>query len=425
MMKRVVITGLGVVAPNAVGLSDFKDAIFNGKSGIRYIEELEQLNFGCRVGGIPALTDEIKNKYFNELQQKMLQGSGLIYGAIAAKEAWLHAGLDEHPTETDWETGAVFGGGHCGIEVVRDGIYKVDDGNVKRIGSVLVQQTMESAISAYLGGLFGLGNQVSSNSSACSTGTEAILLGLERIRSGQAKRMLVGSCNSSGPYIWAGFDSMRVITRRQNDSPEQASRPMSATASGFVPGSGAGALVIESLESALERGATIYAEILGGHINSGGQRNSGSMTAPNVEGIERCIKAALKNAEIQATDIDAISGHLTSTMGDPGEIAAWTSSLGLKGKDFPYISSLKSMIGHCLSAAGSVESVATVLQLYNGFLHPSLNCEDLHPEIANMIDPSCIPGEGLLLPELKIIAKASFGFGDVNSCVIFRKWDGK
>ena len=183
-MKRVVITGLGVVAPNAVGLSDFKDAIFNGKSGIRYIEELEQLNFGCRVGGIPALTDEIKNKYFNELQQKMLQGSGLIYGAIAAKEAWLHAGLDEHPTETDWETGAVFGGGHCGIEVVRDGIYKVDDGNVKRIGSVLVQQTMESAISAYLGGLFGLGNQVSSNSSACSTGTEAILLGLERIRSG-------------------------------------------------------------------------------------------------------------------------------------------------------------------------------------------------------------------------------------------------
>ena len=425
MMKRVVITGLGVVAPNAVGLSDFKDAIFNGKSGIRYIEELEQLNFGCRVGGIPALTDEIKNKYFNELQQKMLQGSGLIYGAIAAKEAWLHAGLDEHPTETDWETGAVFGGGHCGIEVVRDGIYKVDDGNVKRIGSVLVQQTMESAISAYLGGLFGLGNQVSSNSSACSTGTEAILLGLERIRSGQAKRMLVGSCNSSGPYIWAGFDSMRVITRRQNDSPEQASRPMSATASGFVPGSGAGALVIESLESALERGATIYAEILGGHINSGGQRNSGSMTAPNVEAIERCIKAALKNAEIQATDIDAISGHLTSTMGDPGEIAAWTSSLGLKGKDFPYISSLKSMIGHCLSAAGSVESVATVLQLYNGFLHPSLNCEDLHPEIANMIDPSCIPGEGLLLPELKIIAKASFGFGDVNSCVIFRKWDGK
>jgi 3-oxoacyl-(acyl-carrier-protein) synthase len=235
--------------------------------------------------------------------------------------------------------------------------------------------------------------------------------------------MLVGSCNSSGPYIWAGFDSMRVITRRHNDSPEKASRPLSATASGFVPGSGAGALVIETLESALERGATIYAEILGGHINSGGQRNSGSMTAPNTEGIERCIRAALNNANIEAKDIDAISGHLTSTMGDPGEIAAWTNALGLSAKDFPYISSLKSMIGHCLSAAGAVESVAAVLQLYNGFLHPSLNCEDLHPEIEKLIDRSCIPTECLYKSDLKIIAKASFGFGDVNSCVIFKKWE--
>jgi 3-oxoacyl-(acyl-carrier-protein) synthase len=353
----------------------------------------------------------------------MLQGTGLSYGAIAAMEAWKNAGLDPNPQETDWDSGAVFGGGHCGIEVVRDGIYKVDDGNVKKIGSVLVQQTMESAISAYLGGLFALGNQVSSNSSACSTGTEAILQGLERIRSGQAKRMMVGSCNSSGPYIWAGFDSMRVITRRHNDSPEQASRPLSASASGFVPGSGAGALIIESLESALERGVVIYAEILGGHVNSGGQRNSGSMTAPNIEGIERCIKAALKNASIEPNEIDAISGHLTSTMGDPGEIAAWTRALGLSGKDFPYISSLKSMIGHCLSAAGAVESVATVLQLYHGFLHPSLNCEDLHPEIEKLIDSSCIPTTYIQKPDLKIIAKASFGFGDVNSCVIFKKWE--
>lgn len=422
-MKRVVVTGLGVLAPNAIEVDNFVEALKSGKSGIRFIEELERLNFGCKVGGIPPITDDIKNKYFTELQQKMLQGTGLTYGAVAAKEAWLNAGLEEYPTETDWDSGVVFGGGHCGIEVVRDGIYKVDDGNVKRIGSVLVQQTMESAISAYLGGLFGLGNQVSSNSSACSTGTEAILLGLERIRSGQAKRMLVGSCNSSGPYIWAGFDSMRVITRRHNDHPEKASRPLSATASGFVPGSGAGALVLETLESALERGATIYAEILGGHINSGGQRNSGSMTAPNTEGIERCIRAALNNANIEAKDIDAISGHLTSTMGDPGEIAAWTNALGLSGNDFPYISSLKSMIGHCLSAAGAVESVAAVLQLYNGFLHPSLNCEDLHPEIEKLIDKSCIPTECLYKSDLKIIAKASFGFGDVNSCVIFKKWE--
>jgi 3-oxoacyl-(acyl-carrier-protein) synthase len=145
-MKRVVVTGLGVLSPNAVEVDNFVEALKSGKSGIQYIEELERLNFGCKVGGIPPLTDEIKNKYFNELQQKMLQGTGLTYGAIAAKEAWKHAGLEENPKETNWDSGCVFGGGHCGIEVVRDGIYKVDDGNVKRIGSVLVQQTMESVL---------------------------------------------------------------------------------------------------------------------------------------------------------------------------------------------------------------------------------------------------------------------------------------
>jgi 3-oxoacyl-(acyl-carrier-protein) synthase len=421
---RVVVTGLGVVAPNAVGVNDFKEALKSGKSGIRFIEDLEKMNFGCQVGGIPPLTEEITNKYLSELQQKMIQGSGLLYGCVAGLEAWENAGfkISGKDAETDWNTGCVFGGGHCGIEIVRDGIYKVDAGNVKKIGSSLVQQTMESSISAYLGGMLGLGNQVSSNSSACSTGTEAIILGYERIVSGKANRMLVGSCNSSGPYIWAGFDSMRVITRKNKDNPESASRPMSETASGFVPGSGAGALVIESLESALDRGATIYAEILGGYVNSGGQRSGGSMTAPNTKGIENCIKGALMDAGITASYIDAISGHLTSTMGDPGEIAAWTRALNRNQTDFPYINSLKSLIGHCLSAAGSIESVATVLQLYHSFLHPSINCEDLHPEIAEMIDKNCIPSVSQELNQLKIMAKASFGFGDVNSCIIFGKY---
>jgi 3-oxoacyl-(acyl-carrier-protein) synthase len=109
-------------------------------------------------------------------------------------------------------------------------------------------------------------------------------------------------------------------------------------------------------------------------------------------------------------------------MGDPGEIAAWTRALNRSGVDFPFINSLKSLIGHCLSAAGSIESVATVLQLYRGFLHPSVNCEDLHPEIANLIDSTKIPTRTVVQPELNIMAKASFGFGDVNSCVIFKKF---
>jgi len=197
---------------------------------------------------------------------------------------------------------------------------------------------------------------------------------------------------------------------------------MSASASGFVPGSGAGALVLESLDSALSRGAKIYAEILGGNINSGGQRGSGTMTAPNSQAVQKCIKNAIADAGISADDIDAINGHLTATSKDSLEIINWSEALGRKGIDFPYINSLKSMVGHCLSGAGSIESVASVLQLHHQFVFPNTNCEDIHSEIDQIIDESRIPKQ-LIETELNIIAKASFGFGDVNGCVIFKKYE--
>ena len=196
---------------------------------------------------------------------------------------------------------------------------------------------------------------------------------------------------------------------------------MSASASGFVPGSGAGALVLEELEIAMARGATIYAEVLGGNVNSGGQRGLGTMTAPNPVAVQKCIQNALKNSGINANDIDAINGHLTATSKDSLEIQNWSEALGRKGKDFPYINSLKSMVGHCLSGAGSIESVASVLQLHHGFIFPNINCDDLHPEITAIIDESKIPQHQIDM-ELNLIAKASFGFGDVNGCVIFKKY---
>src|SRR5690606_8792934 len=148
----------------------------------------------------------------------------------------------------------------------------------------------------------GLGNQVTTNSSACTTGTESILMAYERIKSGHAKRMLAGSTSDSGPYIWGGFDAMKVCTFKHNESPEQGSRPLSASASGFVPGSGAGALLLEDLETALQRGARIYCEVLGGNVNSGGQRNGGTMTAPNSVAVQKCIRDAMVNAGISAND---------------------------------------------------------------------------------------------------------------------------
>ncbi len=421
MSKRVVITGLGVVAPNGIGLPDFTKAIKKGASGIQFHDELKDLKFSCHLGGVPPLTEEIKQHYFSPLMLRNFNSSGILYGCIAGIDAWKDAGFSIGET-VDYDSGIIFGTGSSGVEKFREAIYKVDAKKVRKLGSNVIVQTMASGVSAYMGGILGLGNQITTNSSACSTGTEAILMGYERIKFGKAKRMLVGSCNDHGPYAWGGFDAMRVLNYKHNDSPEEASRPMSASAHGFVPSSGAGALVLESLESAQERGATIYAEILGGDVNSGGQRNGGTLTAPNPEAVQRCIKSALKDAAINAKDIDLINGHLTATTKDPVEIENWTVALQRKGKSFPYIQSLKSMIGHCLAAAGAIESVASILQLKEGFMFPTVNSQDLHPDIINKIDVDKL-SEEMILKDINIIAKASFGFGDVNVCIIFKKYE--
>ncbi|MFV8356723.1 beta-ketoacyl-[acyl-carrier-protein] synthase family protein [Flavobacterium sp. XS1P32] len=422
MKKRVVITGLGVVAPNGVGLDDFTHAIKNGISGIKHDPELERLQFSCQIAGKPEISTEFALRYFSELELRNFNSTGILYGVIAGIDAWKNAGLSlEINEEPDWDSGTIFGTGTSGIDKFRESIYKIDDFQTRRLGSTAVAQTMNSGVSAYLGGKLGLGNQVTTNSSACTTGTESILMAYERIKSGQAKRILAGSTSDSGPYIWGGFDAMKVCTFKHNESPEQGSRPMSASASGFVPGSGAGAMVLEDYETALARGATIYAEVLGGNVNSGGQRGLGTMTAPNPVAVQKCIQNALKNAGVDATEIDTINGHLTATTKDSLEIQNWCEALGRKGKEFPYINSLKSMIGHCLSGAGSIESVATVLQLHHGFIFPNTNCNDLNPEILRLIDASQIPQQ-VLEKEIKIAAKASFGFGDVNGCVIFKKY---
>ena len=422
MNKRVVITGLGVVAPNGVGLDAFTNAIKKGISGIKHNPELERLHFSCQIAGKPEVSIELSLNYFTELELRNFNSSGILYGVIAGIDAWKDAGLSmEINDEPDWDSGTVFGTGTSGIDKFRESIYKIDDFQTRRLGSTAVAQTMNSGVSAYLGGKLGLGNQVTTNSSACTTGTESIMMGYERIKLGLAKRILAGSTSDSGPYIWGGFDAMKVCTFKHNETPEQGSRPMSASASGFVPGSGAGALVLEDLETALARGAKIYAEVLGGHVNSGGQRGLGTMTAPNPIAVQKCIRKAIENAGIHPNDIDAVNGHLTATSKDSLEIKNWSEALDRKGIHFPYINSLKSTVGHCLTGAGSIESVASVLQLHHGFIFPNINCEDLHPEITDLIDVSRIPQQ-LIEKELTIIAKASFGFGDVNGCVIFKKF---
>ncbi|MDH5716043.1 MAG: beta-ketoacyl-[acyl-carrier-protein] synthase family protein [Spirochaetia bacterium] len=422
-MRRVVVTGLGVIAPNGHGLVEFENALRNSVSGIRFIEKLAELKFGCQVGGIPQNVDGLLPNYFSE-EELFAMNEGMVYTGIASIDAWKDAGFsvpERNGNEVNWDAGCIVGVGLGGMDTISEKLIpKISEGKVRRMGSTMVEQCMTSGITAKLSGLLALGNQVSTNSSACNTGTEAIIESVDRIKYGLADRMLAGGSEGSSPFTWGGFDGMKVLSAVFNDKPQEASRPMSQSAAGFVPGSGCGILLLESLESAEKRGARIYAEILGTSLNCGGHRNGGSMTAPNPDSVQNCIKDALKKANITGDQVDAINGHLTATMADPIEVNNWSKGLNRSPENFPYINSTKSLIGHCLGAAGSIESVACVLQLHKGFVHKSLNCHDLHDEIK--------PFEKSVVQEtkdvdIKILAKASFGFGDVNGCIIYKKWE--
>ncbi len=223
-------------------------------------------------GRTPRL-DAVRERYFDP-KERLSINNNIGYAAVSAVDAWRDAGFDVPARDGDavaWDTGCIIGSGIGGMDTIAEQVVPmVNEGKVRRLGSRIVEQVMNSGTSARIAGLLALGNQVTSNSSACSTGNEAIIEGLLRIRTGLAKRMLVGGSEGASPYIWSGFDAMRVICRKFNDQPERASRPLSASAGGFVPGAGGGVLLVEELESAMERGARIYAEILGDLSTAGG-----------------------------------------------------------------------------------------------------------------------------------------------------------
>jgi 3-oxoacyl-(acyl-carrier-protein) synthase len=433
--RRVVVTGLGAVAPNGVGLSAYRTALQEGRSGITWHEKLKELNYACQIGGVPSLVEEdilevIPYSTYHKLNEVM------VYVALAAvecarssgEEVNLHDGFLETPV--DWRTGAVIGHGvGGGMDVVVEELWPVflaageaEPGRgMLPLGCDAVPKVMGSSVSVTVGRLLGLGGQVSTNSSACTTGTEAIFEGYKHILLGFADSMYVGGAEGSHHGTWAGFDAMRdVLCSKYNEMPEMGSRPMSAGACGFVPASGAGVLRLEALESALSRGAPILCELVSAFCNSGGQRDGGTMTFPNPEGVVRCIRQVVEDGGVAASEISLINGHLTSTMADPLEVENWMRALRVKPDGFPLIQSTKSMIGHSLGAAGALESVAVVDQIAQGYVHPSINCEDVHPAIRPV--EASIPRE-TQSRQLDYVLKASFGFGDVNGCLLFKRWD--
>lgn len=422
--KRVVITGIGVVASNGIGVDNFMNALKKGESGIKHWEELEKLNLKCQIGGAPDLDSIDLGDYLPRLFAEKMTNKGIIYACLSGLEAWKDAGFEPNEDKVDYNTGMIMGSGALSYDswINREfPAYPIDRGEGRRLGSRTISEGMNSGASSYLNNLLGFGYRIQANSSACITGSEAVVQGYEYIANGHVDRMLCGSTEGDGRYIWAGFDAMRVLCSDSNDNPTFGSRPMSATSTGFVPSGGSGALILESLESAQARGAKIYAEVLGGQFNSGGQRGTGTMTAPNSDAVVKCIKDAIAISGINPNEVDLISGHLTSTKGDPIEVRNWVSALGRSGEDFPYINSPKSLIGHSIAGAGSIELVACALQIKNDFIHPSLNTEEIHPEISSEIFGGCIP-QDCLETQVNTVIKANFGFGDLNCAIVLRKF---
>ncbi|MDD2635765.1 MAG: beta-ketoacyl-[acyl-carrier-protein] synthase family protein [Bacteroidales bacterium] len=426
-VKRVVITGMGIISPIGNGIQSFLQSIKEGKSGIRFIPELKELGFSSCIGGVPNIDTELNNDIFSKYELTEADIS-IKYAVLAGIEAWKDAGLkipDKYSTYTNNNYGSVVGTCSGGAEIfTRKLVPAVNNNSIKRLGSQIIENTMHSGSAAALSNILALSNQTISNSSACATGTESIIIAVEKIRNGTADLFIAGGTDPYTPFAWAGFDSMRLLSRKFNDHPTISSRPMSQSSDGFVASAGAGMVVVEELEHALLRNATIYAEIIGIATNAGGQRNGGSMTASNPDKVVECIKNAIKDANIDNSKIDLISGHLTGTKLDFNEISNWLNALE-SPKSLPYINSLKSMTGHMIGAAGSAETIAAVLQLYYQFIHPTINCEDLNPEIAKNWDSKKIPIKLINSVNLQHIAKASFGFGDVNACIILKKFENK
>jgi len=421
---RIVITGMGVVAPGAPNLAAFESLLREGRSGVTHSPEAAECGMACQVGGTPYV-DETLLAAITLPPRRRAMNVVMNLAALAAIECWRDAGLPYSPgdeAQADPKLALVFGSGGGGIETSCATVGPlVQSKQVRKLGARSVEQTMQSGVAACVSGLLGPGGPVISMSAACTTGASCMVQAQRMLRLGECERVLVGAAESPTVYTWASFDAMHVLVRDSNGSPETASRPLSARANGFVPSGGAGALLLETEESATRRGARIYAELVGCFENSGGQRSGGTMSRQSPVGVERCVRGALANARIEPDEIDYINGHLTSTGGEPAEVASISSALGRKGDCFPWINSTKSLIGHTLGAAGAIESVATILQLYHGFLHPSINCEDIHPEIAS-IDSRVVRTCLNFRPRAAL--KTSFGFGDVNAALIFRPWHG-
>ncbi len=404
-MKRVVITGLGIVSSIGNNRDEVVESLKNGKSGITFAEDYQELGFRSHIRGAIDINpaDHIDRKI------KRFMGDGAAFNYIAMQQAIEDSGLTDEEVSNEL-TGLVMGSGGPSTSNLVDAADILRSKGVKRVGPYMVPRTMSSTNTACLATPFKIKGVNYSISSACATSAHCIGHAMELIQLGKQDVVFAGGGEEVHWSMSVLFDAMGALSSKYNDTPETASRPYDATRDGFVISGGGGVLVIEELEHALARGAKIYAELTGYGATSDGY----DMVQPSGEGAIRCMKQAM--ATVQAP-VDYINAHGTSTpVGDMRELEALRTVFGQE--NVPAVSSTKSLTGHALGAAGVNEAIYSLLMMENNFLSASANITELDPE-ANGVPVVRELQENVTL---NTIMSNSFGFGGTNATLIFQRY---
>ncbi len=405
MKKRVVITGMGIYSCIGKSLDEVKKSLYDGKSGIIFSSERKE--FGYRS----ALTGWVENPDLKSLlgrRERISMGQESEFAYMATIEALKNAKIDNDFFKNN-EVGILYGNDSVAESVIltNDKIREKKDTTL--VGSGAVFKTMNSTVTMNLSTLFQLRGINLSISAACASGSHSVGLGYLMIQSGLQDIIICGGAQEINTYAMGSFDGLGVFSMRESE-PTKASRPFDAHRDGLVPSGGAATLILESYESAVKRGANIIAEVIGYGFSS----NGGHISTPNVEGPARAMERALQNAEIQASNIDYINAHATSTpIGDANEAKAIHQIFGSK---IP-VSSTKSMTGHECWMAGASEIVYSVLMMQNDFIAPNINIESLDDDSKklNIITETQNRNINAFLSN-------SFGFGGTNSALVVRKF---
>lgn len=403
-MRRVVVTGLGIVSCIGNDADTVAENLKTGHCGITQDPKMAELGFRSQISGRP----ECDYKEIISKRSYRFMGDAAGWAAVAMKNAIEDAGLTDAQVSNP-RTGIIAGsGGPSSLEIVRAADITRKNKSPKRIGPFAVPKAMSSTVSATLATHYKILGVNFSITSACTTSLHCIGSAAEQIQWGKQDVMFAGGGEELEWSMSSLFDAMGAMSSKYNDTPGQASRAFDVDRDGFVIAGGAGMLVLEEYEHAVARGAKIYAEIVGYAATSDGY----DMVAPSGEGAERAMRMALKDAELET--VDYINPHATSTpVGDIAETNAIERVFGLNG---PYVSATKCLTGHSLGAAGVQEAIYTLLMMDRNFVAPSINIENLDPEIPNIN----IAREAIET-EVKTAMSNSFGFGGTNGSVIFSK----